>query len=319
MDRKTLIAAAAPAALAALGIGLLEALDRATAPRRAAAQAQALERALAAVAPAGFAGEYVVRDRTRDDVLLDRAGDGAPPDGADDGANGKPDGSLGDGFGGGLARDLARGGSGDIRRVYVFAGAPSHYALEIESGRAYNDSVRLLLGVGPDGRVTGARILAHRETPGLGDRITAAAWLAQLRGLGPASPPRAFIPAAAGGDFDGMTGATITARAVLAAVRDALRRFHAERGARRDRDAGRDTSAGRSTGAEHGAGHGADTLHSADAKHGAGHGAGATHSADAKRGAGHGADTPHSAGRDANANPDARRDAGRGAAGEAGG
>ena len=39
------------------------------------------------------------------------------------------------------------------------------------SGIGYAGPIKLMLGVGADGRVLGVRALAHKETPGLGDKI----------------------------------------------------------------------------------------------------------------------------------------------------
>lgn len=92
----------------------------------------------------------------------------------------------------------------------------------------YVAPIELIVGIAPDGRVTGVRAIAHRETAGLGDRIDAdrSDWLRQFIGRTfDAERAEAWDTKTAGGDFDGITGATVTARAVIDAVRTALQFF----------------------------------------------------------------------------------------------
>lgn len=96
----------------------------------------------------------------------------------------------------------------------------------------YSGPIRLLIGVLTDGTVSGVRVVAHRETPGLGDRIEVERddWILDFDGRSLSQPP---LPGWAvrrdGGVFDQFTGATITARAVVTGVRDALIYFEANR------------------------------------------------------------------------------------------
>jgi Na+-translocating ferredoxin:NAD+ oxidoreductase subunit G len=83
-----------------------------------------------------------------------------------------------------------------------------------------------------DGRISGVRVLAHRETPGLGDKIEVERddWILDFDGRSLSQPPRErWRVRRDGGAFDQFTGATITARAVVSAVRDALIYFSAHR------------------------------------------------------------------------------------------
>lgn len=105
-------------------------------------------------------------------------------------------------------------------------------AFEAIAPDGYNGRIRLLLAVSPEGRLLGVRVVAHAETPGLGDYIDIAKsdWIRQFDG-------RALSPEGAdawqvkkdGGAFDAVTGATVTPRAVVKAVRKALEYFHAHR------------------------------------------------------------------------------------------
>ena len=89
----------------------------------------------------------------------------------------------------------------------------------------YGGPIEVLLGIEPDGRVAGVRVVAHRETPGLGDDIERrrSDWIESFRGRGLGEPPLAqWTVRADGGAFDGFTGATITPRAVARGLGRAL-------------------------------------------------------------------------------------------------
>ncbi len=96
----------------------------------------------------------------------------------------------------------------------------------------YAGSIRLLVGIGADGRLLGVRVVAHRETPGLGDAIDErkSTWIDGFKGrsLGDPALERWHVKKD-GGDFDQFTGATVTPRAVVGAVLDALLYFEANR------------------------------------------------------------------------------------------
>ena len=98
----------------------------------------------------------------------------------------------------------------------------------------YSGPIRLLVGVLADGTVSGVRVVAHRETPGLGDKIEIERddWIRGFEGRRLGQPPRELWAVQRDeGVFDQFTGATITARAVVSAVRDALLYFEAHRDA----------------------------------------------------------------------------------------
>ncbi|MFN3749800.1 MAG: electron transport complex subunit RsxG [Thiobacillus sp.] len=105
---------------------------------------------------------------------------------------------------------------------------------EVIAPDGYSGAIHLLVGIDVDGRVTGVRVTAHRETPGLGDYIDRAksAWIEQFAGKGLLDPePRLWKVAKDGGVFDARAGATITPRAVVKAVRQALEYFARHRAA----------------------------------------------------------------------------------------
>ncbi|MCA1798782.1 MAG: electron transport complex subunit RsxG [Xanthomonadaceae bacterium] len=104
-------------------------------------------------------------------------------------------------------------------------GEPVALMLTAVAPDGYSGAIRLLIGINFDGTVAGVRVLAHRETPGLGDGIDAARsdWILAFEGRSLSDPPAArWAVRRDGGVFDQFTGATITPRAVIGAVRRAL-------------------------------------------------------------------------------------------------
>ena len=100
--------------------------------------------------------------------------------------------------------------------------------LEAIAPDGYSGNIALLIGIKTDGTVTGVRVTAHRETPGLGDYIDRAKspWIEQFVGKSRINPePKHWKVAKDGGRFDARAGATITPRAVVKAVHAALDYF----------------------------------------------------------------------------------------------
>ena len=124
-------------------------------------------------------------------------------------------------------------GSGTAIIYRVYAGEKPVAALFVVSARdGYAGPIRLLIGIAMDGTVTGVRVLEHRETPGLGDRIetTKSDWVLQFDGhslLDP--PPPRWALKGDGGDFDQLTGASVTPRAIVNAIKQTLTYFDANR------------------------------------------------------------------------------------------
>lgn len=108
----------------------------------------------------------------------------------------------------------------------------SGVVLEAVAPDGYSGNIFLLIGIDAEGRVTGVRVTAHRETPGLGDYINRAKspWIEQFAGKSLTQPPsKLWKVAKDGGAFDARAGATITPRAVVRAVHDALDYFSRHR------------------------------------------------------------------------------------------
>jgi electron transport complex protein RnfG len=111
-----------------------------------------------------------------------------------------------------------------VYRVYADA-APVAALFVVNARGGFAGPIRLLIGVDTDGNVTGARVLAHRETPGLGDLIESdkSDWIQQFTGRSLTNPDIATWGIKRdGGEFDQLTGATITPRAVVRAIRETL-------------------------------------------------------------------------------------------------
>jgi electron transport complex protein RnfG len=118
-------------------------------------------------------------------------------------------------------------GSNAVLPVYRarLAGEPVTAILTVIAPDGYVGSIRLLVGIRADGTISGVRALEHRETPGLGDNIETARsdWIRLFDGRSIEDPaPAAWLTRRDGGDFDQISGATVTSRAVIVAVRDSL-------------------------------------------------------------------------------------------------
>ena len=104
-------------------------------------------------------------------------------------------------------------------------GQPIAVILRFAAVDGYNGRIGLLAGIDSQGRLTGVRVTAHSETPGLGDaiEIEKSDWLLAFDGKSLETPqPSGWAVRRDGGVFDQFTGATVTPRAVVKAVRLAL-------------------------------------------------------------------------------------------------
>jgi electron transport complex protein RnfG len=116
---------------------------------------------------------------------------------------------------------LAKQGS-EVVTAIIPATAPDGYTSEID----------LVVGVNSDGSIAGVRVLSHRETPGLGDKIDLkkSNWVLGFDGRSLTNPdPTGWAVKKDKGVFDQFTGATITPRAVVAATLRVLQYADANR------------------------------------------------------------------------------------------
>jgi electron transport complex protein RnfG len=120
----------------------------------------------------------------------------------------------------------------DVFVVANGAGRPEAVIFVPSAPDGYNAPIRLLVGMTPDGVLTGVRVVSHRETPGLGDAIELrkSNWILQFDGKRIGAPPEAeWAVDKDGGAFDSLTGATVTPRAIVRAVRNTLLYFERHR------------------------------------------------------------------------------------------
>jgi electron transport complex protein RnfG len=100
--------------------------------------------------------------------------------------------------------------------------------LEAIAHDGYSGDIKLLIAIRSDGTISGVRVLAHKETPGLGDYIDVAhgQWIKLFNDESLAkTPAKQWQVKKDGGKFDYMVGATITPRAVVKAVLKAEQYF----------------------------------------------------------------------------------------------
>ncbi|UJF24282.1 RnfABCDGE type electron transport complex subunit G [Suttonella sp. R2A3] len=99
--------------------------------------------------------------------------------------------------------------------IVVYALDNGAHFIKATTGKGYSGDITLLIGIEADNQtLLGVRTLAHKETPGLGDKIEArlSPWILAFDGR--SLKDTRFSVRKDGGDFDAFTGATITPRAV---------------------------------------------------------------------------------------------------------
>jgi electron transport complex protein RnfG len=122
----------------------------------------------------------------------------------------------------------------DATRVYRGRknGEPMAVVLNPVVTQGYSGAIKLIVAIRSDGTLSGVRVLGHRETPGLGDKIEArrSNWIDGFRDKSLLNPTDSgWKVKRDGGTFDQFTGATITPRAVVRGVRSALLYFNDQR------------------------------------------------------------------------------------------
>jgi len=122
-------------------------------------------------------------------------------------------------------------GSDELKQFYPARnkqGEITGMAWEVIAPDGYSGTIRILMGLLPDGTVHAIRITNHRETPGLGDGIIHnSSWLNSFAGR--TLDNVRWNVKKDGGEFDQFTGATITPRAVVKAVKRGLELFRNNR------------------------------------------------------------------------------------------
>jgi Na+-translocating ferredoxin:NAD+ oxidoreductase subunit G len=100
-------------------------------------------------------------------------------------------------------------------------------AFETSSDKGYSGLIRIMVGIKPTGEITSIEIMDQKETPGLGSRITEGWFKSQYKGKSLQNAQ--WKVKKDGGDFDQISGATISPRAVTNAVKDGLEKFEQNR------------------------------------------------------------------------------------------
>lgn len=130
-----------------------------------------------------------------------------------------------------LPASEALGQHQSFRGWRVSRGEAAALILPVVATGGYNGDIHLLVGIDQRERIGGVRVTQHQETPGLGDKIERrkSDWITDFdgRSLGD-PPPEDWAVSKDGGEFEAFTGATITPRAVVRAVRRSLEYVEAE-------------------------------------------------------------------------------------------
>lgn len=102
---------------------------------------------------------------------------------------------------------------------------PSGVAIEAVAPDGYNGAIKIIVGLDYNATVTGVRVLSHKETPGLGDKIDlrVSDWILVFTGqtLDSDNDSKWGVKKD-GGQFDQFSGATITPRAVVKATKKVI-------------------------------------------------------------------------------------------------
>lgn len=109
--------------------------------------------------------------------------------------------------------------------VALYQGQPRYFILPLVAPDGYTGPIRLIMSIDLSGKIIGLRVIEHKETPGLGDKIDIkkSDWIKSFKGRSLVNTPeRAWAVKKDGGDIDQLTGATITPRAIVNAVHRGL-------------------------------------------------------------------------------------------------
>ncbi|MBP6682689.1 MAG: electron transport complex subunit RsxG [Halioglobus sp.] len=118
-------------------------------------------------------------------------------------------------------------GLAEARRIFLARRGEAVVAaiIPVTAPDGYSGDIELIVGVNADGSIAGVRVLSHKETPGLGDKVELrkSDWILGFNGRSLNNPELAgWAVRKDKGVFDQFTGATITPRAVVAATLRAL-------------------------------------------------------------------------------------------------
>jgi len=107
-------------------------------------------------------------------------------------------------------------------------GEVSAVAFKFTAPDGYSGAIDMIIGIDKNGNVLGVRVLSHKETPGLGDKIELAKsnWILSFNGFSLENlSPEKWAVKKDGGQFDQFAGATITPRKTVQATYRSLQLF----------------------------------------------------------------------------------------------
>jgi electron transport complex protein RnfG len=111
----------------------------------------------------------------------------------------------------------------EVRRKFFRGrseGQVNGVAFKVVAPDGYSGNIDVMVGIDSAGSVVGIEILSHNETPGLGDKIVLPEFKQKF--VGKNLDNADWRVKKDGGEFDQITGATISPRAVVGAVRKGL-------------------------------------------------------------------------------------------------
>jgi electron transport complex protein RnfG len=124
---------------------------------------------------------------------------------------------------------LESGGDIHIARLN---GQPVAAIIPSITPEGYSGDIAMIVGVNFDGSVAGVRVVEHKETPGLGDKVDLrkSDWILSFNGKSLTNPQaKAWDVKKEKGAFDQFTGATITPRAVIHQIARTLEYFNQDK------------------------------------------------------------------------------------------
>jgi electron transport complex protein RnfG len=124
---------------------------------------------------------------------------------------------------------LKKGGSIHIARDQ---GQPVAAIIPAVTPDGYSGAISMIIGINFNGSIAGVRVVEHRETPGLGDKVDLkkSDWILSFNGKSLVNPQAdGWRVKKEGGEYDAFTGATITPRAVINQVLKTLQYFEDDR------------------------------------------------------------------------------------------
>lgn len=124
----------------------------------------------------------------------------------------------------------------EAKKAYVAKqdGVPVAVIIPATAREGYTGDIDMIVGINTDGSLAGVRIISHKETPGLGDKVDykKSQWVDVFVGKSLKQPEiNQWKVKKDKGSFDQFTGATITPRAVVKTVKQSLEYFEANRAA----------------------------------------------------------------------------------------